>query len=117
MKATNVELANVGIFTHTPMGERAKKSLLAEAEHVGNILIECRTSFYTPHQRVPFHEITYFFDKDYREIGYIVFKDGPCESVYIHDPPRMWHPDFLAKSQIRENRWNKKFDDPRTWET
>jgi len=99
-------------MTSTPLGAQLKQDLLAKAEHVGHILIESRRGFYTPFQLVPFTEITHYFDKDMAELGMIGFKDSPVETVLIHDPPRMWAPEFLARSEIRENRWNKRFDNP-----
>ena len=103
-------MKNTAIFTHTPLGRKIKQDLLADAEHVGHILMESRGTYYQAFTLTPFSEITHYFNKDMKEVGMIAFAFSPVETVLIHDPPRMWSPEFLKKSQIRENRWNKRFD-------
>lgn len=105
-------MKNTAVMTDTPVGRQLKKDLLTLAVNVGHILIESRRGFYRPFELVPFTDITHYFDADMVELGMIAFKDSPCETILIHDPPRMWAPAFLAKSEIRQNLWHKRFDNP-----
>lgn len=90
------------LLTSTPEGANLKKMLLAHAKYQGHMMIVTRRNPWTLEpQRVPFHEITHYFNDEYGELGMIAFSGSQCESILLFDDrPRQWAPAFLANVRI-----------------
>ena len=94
-------MKNIALLTSTPKGAKLKADLLANAINVGNILIE-RQRMGVP-EHLPFTEITHYFNDEMGEIGMVAFAHSSVETVFLHDPPRVWGVSMLAHSEIRQN--------------
>jgi hypothetical protein len=101
-------MINKAIATNTPEGAAFKLALVLRAAYTGNVLLEYRRSIFTDETELrPLNEIAHYFDVNMAELGMIAFPNSTCETVLIHNPPRMWGKTQLARCQTFKNSWKE----------
>ena len=77
-----------------------KEELESRSKFKGHILLESRHSWYREPEKVPFIEITHYFNSDMQELGYVTFEGTRFQNVHLFNPPRVWAKEFLDNCQI-----------------
>lgn len=80
---------------------KEKEELENRSSFRGHIMLEQYRNRYTDAvYKVPFTEMTHYFNEEMKELGYITFEGTRFQTIHLFDPPRIWSKEILDNCQI-----------------